>query len=440
MPQTPLGKFTVAGAQKIVDFIDAANNAPTDNTGSRSIRRSFSNRFFWAKITCYCSLTVNQWKYSFIEMQRTKDGWTPRENGRAGDCCGDTYAINAVEAYNGESDINGNSQGESSGEYLLPVRGEPIVLMQMSFPLTEASGNGDSGDGSGGDSTGATQPTLKAPVYSFQYENAEAFSAPANETCGCTASSATSSPTSDQFYCIFAWTCVYDCDASSGGGAWGSVQKSGNNCQIPPATLGGWIRAASSNPNKPVYIYYAQGAPCSGPEHTSPCQTFPPTPAAPTFTPPCGSSSITSSSEETFVCVYAYTSFYDCDTATWSTPTKDGLNCQAAPSIVNSWVGSHTVAYWFSVGGPCAGPEQVAACSTTWPDPPDVAPSWTPNCSTSSERSSSSESITSSSDNPCAGRTRQTATVPYVSAWDADTCTVTMGNLHFCNGLFTGVS
>ena len=174
----PTAKFTLSAAQKIADVVHSFNAEPNDRTGSRSIRRSYSNRGFWAMITCYVTLAPNRFKYSWVEMARVKnDDFIIKSNARMGDACQHTYAINSIEINNEASGVQGNGQTVGSGNYLQPVGGFPIVWMVQDFPVK--------------DTTLATASSAEAtvsnnPVYTFAYENAMGPKAPKAITCNCT--------------------------------------------------------------------------------------------------------------------------------------------------------------------------------------------------------------------------------------------------------------
>jgi hypothetical protein len=130
MATEPTATFTLTAAQKIAEAIHGLDNTPTDNTGSRSARKSYNERGFWANLTDYCT-TDDEDTYSWVEQVRTKAGWEDKPSGRTGTC-------NAI-----------NSLG-------MPAPVGVVVWMKMDFPYIPPADE-DSSDG--------------APVFTFVYSS-----------------------------------------------------------------------------------------------------------------------------------------------------------------------------------------------------------------------------------------------------------------------------
>jgi hypothetical protein len=220
-------KFTENAVNKIVAAVNSVTDTSVDGAGARSLKRSYDDRYFWARIDCYCPLATNRWKYGWVEMQRdTGDQWEIKDDGRYGDCCSGatTYAINSVEFNNTSTGIQGNSANDQlappydpyATRFMVPVRGSPIVLMKIDFPST--------GD----------QTAVKKPVYSFAYKNEESDTAWENQPGAntCCPSTGASGSGSSSFNCVFSYASYYNCVTAT----WSAPQKNGVNC-MPAAVL-----------------------------------------------------------------------------------------------------------------------------------------------------------------------------------------------------------
>ena len=92
---------------------------------------------FWAKITGSAGIAIgvyNRWKYSWVEQERTADGFQDKVGGRTGSTAVD-YALNSMEMNNSETGVQGN--GINHGTTVYPPgwlmraasAGTPIVRM-----------------------------------------------------------------------------------------------------------------------------------------------------------------------------------------------------------------------------------------------------------------------------------------------------------------------
>ena len=299
-------KIHGASREKIVDFIHGQQATPNDNTGSRSVRRSFNERGFWSKITCYKSLSTDQWKYSFVEMQRTATGWEIHPKGRMGNACSTTFALNAVEAFNPSDTYFGNSQPVAGSQHLEPVRGEPIVWMRQDFPTVESVKDN------------------RPPVYTFAYENAVSSDVPATDTCDC-------SPSGPDF-CLYTFVCEWDCVGESWSPSLSKISR------LRTHSRGCGDMDAMRRPSRCTALLHYRGRRSDA--EVDECDNWPATPPQPGFAPHCGSSSSSSASSTSqssgqALCVYLWTVSYDCNAESWGTPVLSATNCPCSPRL--SW-------------------------------------------------------------------------------------------------------
>jgi hypothetical protein len=94
-------------------------------------RQSFSRRYFWARISANSLYSINQYTYTFIEIEKTSagyGGWADKTGGRTG------TAYNTFEDSNTGSGVQGdgvdidNLSGTGFALQPIPVRTDPVLV------------------------------------------------------------------------------------------------------------------------------------------------------------------------------------------------------------------------------------------------------------------------------------------------------------------------
>jgi hypothetical protein len=88
--------FSERAAAKIVQATEMVLGTPIDQTGQSSVKRSFNERVFWAKLTDVD--TTPPFYYSWVEQSEAGSGvLADKPGGRSGTIAAGTYAVNALD-------------------------------------------------------------------------------------------------------------------------------------------------------------------------------------------------------------------------------------------------------------------------------------------------------------------------------------------------------